>query len=264
MTPTAALRPAVGAALLLAAAAAAAAAPTPVAEYAFGNSLASSVAGAPSLVAVDPLGVSGFATDTVLGSSRTVWQFGGTSDNASQGGLSLDIASLLPRNNLYSVQIVFKFTENENRWRRIVDVDDRQSDNGFYVDPQNRLDIFPVAGGAAFSNDVYHDVVLSNDRGSVTFFLDGGTQATVNTTVMDLTDSNGRMNFFLDNVVAGGQHEYSSGSVALIRIFDTALVPADVVTLPPIPAVPEPTTWALLAGGLGIVAWAARRSRRDA
>lgn len=253
-----------GAAGLVMAATAAAAPPAPVAEFAFGNTLASSVAGAPSLVNVDPLNRSGFATDTVFGNSRTVWNFGGTTDNASQGGLSLDISSLLPQNNLYSVQIVFKFTENENRWRRILDVDDRQSDNGFYVDPNNRLDIYPVAGGAAFSNDVYHDVVLSNDRGSVTFFLDGGTQATVNTTVMNLDDSNGRLNFFLDNVVAGGQHEYSSGSVALIRVFDTALVPADVVTLPPIPAVPEPTTWALLAGGLGIVAWAARRERRAA
>jgi len=97
-----------------------------------------------------------------------------------------------------------------------------QSDNGFCVDPSNNLDIFPVAGGAAFTNDTYHDVFLVNNRGVVTFYLDGSVQATAATSVMNL-DPSQTMNFFLDNVVAGGQGEYSSGSMALIRVHNEAL-----------------------------------------
>jgi len=242
-------------AVALLTAAAVQAAPAPVAVYQFGNTLGSSVGGAPALEAVDPLSLGGFVTDTVNGSLTTVYTFGGTGfPTDAQGGLSLDVSTLLAgHEDQYSVEIVFKFTERDNGWRRIIDVQDRQSDNGFYVDPNNRLSIFPVSSGNAFETDVYHDVFLVNDQGTATYYLDDG-DATVSTTrVMDI-DASGRMNFFLDNVVAGGQGEYSSGSVALIRIYDSAL------TAPP-PPIPEPATWALLACGLGLVA-ARARSRR--
>jgi hypothetical protein len=246
----------------LAFAAHAMAAPAPVAEYLFGNSFASNVAGAPSLVAVDPLLTSHFATDTVLGNSRTVYQFNGTTANDQQAGLTLSTAGLISNNAIYSVEIVFKFTEHENAWRRIVDVQNRQSDNGFYVDPSNNLDIYPVAGGSAFTNNVYHDVILSNSADGAAFYLDGGAQATALTSVMNI-DANNRINFFLDNIVAGGQGEYSSGSVALIRLYDVALAPVDVPTTPTIP-VPEPETYLLYAAGLALVGTVVRRRlRRD-
>jgi hypothetical protein len=153
----------------------------------------------------------------------------------------------------------FKFTERSGAWRRILDVEDRQSDNGFYVDPSNNLAIYPGAGGAAFSNDVYHDVFLVNNAGSVTFYLDRSTQAIVVTPLMNLTASQ-TTNFFLDNVIAGGQGDYSSGSIALIRVCDEAhstLPPP----LPPLPPVPEVPSIALLAAGLAALGIRSRLQR---
>lgn len=226
--------------------------PAPVAEYRFSGTLDSSVAGAPSLVAIDPTGSAGFAVDTVLGQSQSVYQFGGlASPGSSQGGLTLDVASLLAgHSDNYSIEIVFKFNERDGAWRRILDVQNRQSDNGFYVDPSNRLDIYPVAGGDSFTNGVYHDVFLVNDHGLVSFYLDGGAPTTVTTSVMNI-DANQRLNFFIDNLVGGGQGEYSSGSIALVRLYDSAL------SAPPAP-IPEPAGYLLLGAGLALLAWRRR------
>lgn len=227
------------------------AATAPVAVYTFQNSLASSVAGAPALVAVDPLGQSGFVTDTVDGTPTTVYSFSGLrSPTSSQAGFTLDVSGILAgQYTQYSVELVFKFTERENAWRRIIDVSNRSSDSGFYVDPSNRLNIFPVASGNPFANDAYQNVFLVNDQGTATFYLDGASKTSVNTTVMNV-GSHGLMHFFLDDNAVPG--EYSSGSIALIRIWDTAL------DAPP-PPIPEPGTWALMAAGMALVAGAARR-----
>ncbi len=228
------------------------AAPAPVAQYDFNGTLSSSVGGAPALTVTDPLGLSGFTTDTVFGATRAVWNFQGHANPVfEQAGLTLDVSALVTNSDTYSVEMVFKFTERVGAWRRILDVESRQSDNGFYVDPANNLDIFPVAGGAPFTNDVYHDVFLVNNMGTVTFYLDGSVQATVDTAVMNL-DASKTMNFFLDNVVAGGQFEYSSGSIGLIRVYDEALTQVP-------PAVPEPATVALLLAGLLVVGAGAQR-----
>ncbi len=230
------------------------AAPAPVAQYEFNGTLASSVGGAPALTVTDPLGLSGFGVDNVLGNLQTVWNFNGAAfPVANQAGLTFNAAGMISNSNVYSVEMLFKFTDSVNRWRRILDVENRQSDNGFYVDPANNLNIYPVAGGAAFTNDVYHDVFLVNNGGVVTFYLDGSAQATVTTNVMNL-DASQTMNFFLDNVIGGGQAEYSSGSIALIRIYDEAL------TAPP-PPVPEPASVIMMLTGLGVFAAVVRRRR---
>jgi hypothetical protein len=234
------------------------AAAIPVAEYAFNNNFNSSIGGAPALTAVDPLGSSGFRTDTVFGQTRTVYDFTGTT--SAQSGLSLNVAGLLSSNSTYTVEMQFQFTERDRGWRRILDSQNRQSDNGFYVNTSNQLAVYPFAGASSFSNGAYHDVVLSNNNGVITFYLDGGAQNTITSNVMNISPAN-LLNFFLDNTVGGGAGEYSSGSVALIRVFDAALTGTDVGSLPQAPtAVPEPATLALLVPGL-LAGIAARRRR---
>ena len=63
----------------------------------------------------------------------------------------------------------------------------RQSDSGFYVDPENNLDLFPVSGSTAgWTNNVYHHVVLTEDGTNVNVYLDGVSQFTAPSGEMDL------------------------------------------------------------------------------
>jgi hypothetical protein len=238
--------------LAVAATAARAANPVPVAQYNFNGTLASTVPGAPPLKVTDPLSRSGFGSDLVFGVEQTVWNFNGSHEVTKQAGLTLDTQGLITDSKVYSVEMVFKFTQHDDKYRRILDVAGRQSDSGFYVDPYGRLNVYPGKGGSAFTNDVYHDVFLVNNGGVVTFYLDGLPQATVKTKVMDL-DASQTINFFLDNLVGSGLEEYSSGSVAMIRLYNEALNAAP-------PQVPEPTSLAMLLTGLCAIS--AERFRR--
>lgn len=231
---------------------------TPVATYEFNNTFAADQGGVPALTAVDPLGTSTFTTDTVLGVSRPVWAFNGAASPPSQqAGVSVNTTSLISPQS-YSVDMVFLFSAQNNAWRRIIDVQNRQSDAGFYVNPSNDLEVFPVSGSsAAWTNNVYHHIVFTNNGTMVSGYLDGISQFSANTSLMNLdgdptNNPNRLIGFFIDNIAAGGQGEWSPGRVGLIRLWDGVLTAQEAQTLANNPFIPEPSSVAvvLLAGGL--------------
>jgi streptogramin lyase len=209
--------------------------PVWTASYSFNDSLAADEYGAPSLSAVDPLGMNGFESATVFGQSRRVYSFDGNASPADQqAGLSLDTTGLIPQNN-YSVEMVFEFTEDPG-WRRVLDVQARLSDNGFYVDPSDRLDVYnagiQINPTTTFTNNVFHHLVLTTQYGFVSVYLDGNIElVTRYTSVMNINNPGNILNFFLDNTAGGGQGEFADGKVALIRIYDTILTDFDVAAL---------------------------------
>ena len=239
---------------------------TPVATYQFNNTFAANEAGKPALTPTDPTLKSLFVPNTVLGSTRTVWEFNGSaSPPTQQAGVTAATMGLINPQS-YSVDMVLELLSNDNAWRRLIDVENRQSDAGFYVNPGNTLAIFPVSGStAAWTNGVYHHVVLTDNGTSVSGYLDGVSEFTTNTTIMNLdadpvNNPNRLMGFFLDNVAGGGQGEWSNGRVSLIRLWDGVLTPQEAQTLANNPFVPEPSSIALL--GLIGCGLAARRARQ--
>ena len=215
-----------------------------VATYRFNNNFEADEVGVPAIVATTSLSTSAFTPDVVFGQPRQVWSFDGNAVPPNQqAGLTLDTTDLVVPNE-YSIELVFLFTQRQGQWRRIIDVENRQSDNGFYVDPQNKLSIFPLSSSTAmWTNNVYHHVVLTNDGSTVNTYLDGGAGFATTTGLLNLNNVNNPgylMHFFLDNIAGGGSGEFSDGRVALVRLWGGVLTAAEVRQLAQNPFVPEP------------------------
>jgi hypothetical protein len=238
-----------------------------VASWSFNDTLAADQSGAPALTAVDPLGVSGFITDTVNGATQQVYHFAGGLSSSQQGGLFVSTAGLIT-GNAYSVDLVFQFESNQSGWENIFGVSNRRSDFAFYVNPSNHLQAYPAGSGSTpFTFGEYHQVTLTNQgNGTVSAYLDGVLQFTTATTGLDFSSYNADnpdhlIHFFLDD---GG--EYANGRIARIGLFDTALTATEIGNLSlsyPAP-VPEPETYVMLLTGLGIAGVFARRRNTSA
>ncbi len=231
-----------------------------VATYTFDNTLAAQEAGVTALTAVDPTGTSGYQTETVFGNSRVTYNFNGTaSPSAMEGGLDLSTTGLIT--DTYSVEMVLSLTSDIG-WRRLLDALDRQSDNGLYIDPNNNLADFPNPGGSGspFTSNSFFDVFVTvSPTDIVTGYLNGVQQFSVPSTNFVIATST--LGFFLDNTVSGGTGEWSSGNVALIKIFNSVLTPDQVAAESgnPFPApvgtvAPEPGSWVLVLSAIAATA----------
>jgi len=226
---------------------------TLLATYQFNNNLNANQGGVPALTAVDPSAAAGFTTDTVFGSSVTVYGWGGTTTPASQGGFTVNTSTILPSTTSYSAELVFEFNTASTGWRRIADVLNRTSDSGFYVDPGSHLDVFPIGAGInTFTNNAYHHVVLTDSSGTAKAYLDGTLELTLAAAGMD--NINNVLTFFLDNTAGGGQGEWAPGRISLLRLYDGVLTDAEVAAnfqaLSSTTGVPEPATYSLLLAGV--------------
>jgi hypothetical protein len=199
----------------------AASAATLKAEYRFNGTLASDVPGAPDLVTIDSLNANHFNADQVSGRTQQVFTWSGNASPVSQqAGLSLDSTGLVNATN-YSVEMIFKLTDRDGAWRRLIDVSNRQSDDGFYVDPGDHLDVYPIISSITpFTNGVYEDVILTVGNGIVSAYLNGTLQFSGPSPLMNITSTVNPLIFFVDNDVGGGQGEFSNGSIALLRLYD--------------------------------------------
>lgn len=206
-----------------------ASAQTAAATYLFNDTLDAQESGRPSLTSVDPYSLNGFETATVYGQSRRVFRWDGEDPPADQAGLQLHFAPLAS-GTVYSIEMVFEFTESTGSWQRIFDVSDRNLDSGLYVDPDGALEVYPDGTGTTnFTINTFHHVVFTVDAGTVKVYLDGGMEIDVFSDVLDANLPH--VSFFLDNLSGGGLNEYADGRIALLRVYDLILTDQQVATL---------------------------------
>jgi hypothetical protein len=192
-----------------------------VADHRFQNDLHSAVAGAPDLVALGA-GTS-FATEAVqCNPSRTVLTF------PTGVGLKLaPMSSVLANTGTYTVLFLVRYDVASGA-RKYLDFKNGTADNGLY-DINGALAFYNVATSpTAPITTAYVDIGLRRDAaaGQVTGFIDGAPVLQASDGIaLGVVDANDAWRFFVDDMFGA---EHSSGAVARIRVWDTALTDAEV------------------------------------
>ena len=178
----------------------------------------------------------------------------GYSFAANQG---LNLSSALSNSGDYSILMDFSFSSLTG-FRKILDFQNRASDNGLY-NLNGSLDFFPTAsGGSVFSPDVSARVVLTRDLGTNTVrgYVNGAPQITFtdSSSLAVFGAANNIIRFFEDDF-ATGQAEASAGRATEIQIYNGALTGDQVAALGgpaeiPTNGVPEPAALTLVGFGL--------------
>lgn len=208
--------------------------------------------GVPALISIDPLSKNNFLTDTVFGKTRQVYKFDGNISPSQNAGLYLPTSNILDSDDAYSIEMIFKFEDNHSDWKNILGVSNRQSDNALYVDPQQKIEVWPSGDGPDnfLTDEYYHIVLTNNGLGQTTTYLNGITQFNLTTTSMNFSaysqvNPDRLVHFFADNLTGGGLNEFSDGRIALIRLYDLELTLENVRELNENPF-PAPSIAALL------------------
>jgi OOP family OmpA-OmpF porin len=126
----------------------------------------------------------------------------------------------------FTVELYFKM-DSLSSWKRVLDFKNRKSDYGCYIyDGKLNFYDFAISEKAPVRRNQYLHYVYSRDFETKTIkmyingiekleFKDPGTEG--------LLDQDQLLNLFQDDLVAN--HEASSGSVALIRVYDRVMTP---------------------------------------
>jgi hypothetical protein len=203
----------------------ASAVPPSDADYRFQNKRSTSVGNAPALQDIGPRNNS-FTTATVDGASRKVLSF------PKGNGLKLAPTTGVVSSGTYTIVALFEFNDVGNdasKFRRIIDFKNGTSDNGLYVENGRLRFYLPTQtfkGTTPIVANQYVQVVITRDlSGLVRGYVDGTKQFEFSdATSQDAVISNkNTLRFFKDNISGGATGEESGGSVARIRLFDTAL-----------------------------------------
>ena len=156
---------------------------------------------------------------------------------------------------VYSIVMEFSF-DSLGGYQKIVDFKSLSSDTGLYVlsnDLTFYASAFPIVGG--FTSGRLQRVVLTRDAGGTIVGYVGNNEVFNFVDFDDLGSIDSQLSFFQDDF-ATGQSEAGSGFVNYIQIYDTALTAGEVAGLG---AVPEPSSWAMMIAGFGLVGAAMRR-----
>lgn len=133
----------------------------------------------------------------------------------------------------------------------------------FYV-LDDHLTVYPTGGSGPnlLAAGAYQHIILTvAPGGTVVGYIDGLTDFSTSTGVMDITSPGQVLDFFLDNTeVAPAPNEFSSGSIARLRVYQGALTSPEALALFNA-QVPEPGSVALCALGSALLL---RRRRRTA
>ena len=189
--------------------------------------------------------------DTVNTGSGTAAIFGAGGDLGPTGytfgadeGLTLFASPLAA----YTIEIGFSFDQVDG-YRRVADFLGGTSDTGLYI-LNGGLNFYDVADGpdgvvaagepllVSFSRAADGTVVGSINGAEQFSFVDTGGLASFGNVV----------SFFIDDIPVPG--ESASGFVDFIRVYDDAAG-----------AVPEPATWAMMIGGMGLAGGTLRRRK---
>lgn len=187
------------------------------AHYPLEKDLASSVGSAPAL---QPIGDVELVDDDDLTGEASV-EFG------PDGGLALDVSELIT-SDTYTLAFRFYLDSDDPGWLKLVDLDDRHSDRGFYV-YDGGLQFHGhtlVAGEAPLGGGPYTTVAVRRDADErLSWFVNGEQQADIDDSELEQgVLGSDTLRFFVDDTDADDSgEEQSSGRLAWLTVYDQPL-----------------------------------------